>query len=138
MADYIEFKKGYKYQLANDYTHELVHFGKDDQGATGFVSINNGHLTLKRGYAWDGPSGPTFDTKNFMRGSLVHDGLYELMRNGVLDPAIHREPADKELHSACRADGMSRFRAWYVLRAVRRGAKASSLPSHYRKVFRAP
>jgi len=29
-----------------------------------------------------------------MRGSLVHDALYQLMRDGHLDRATHREAAD--------------------------------------------
>lgn len=86
-----------------------------------------GLLTMKKGYAWDGPSGPTIDTKNFMRGSLVHDALYQLMRNGQLAPQW-REGADQELRRICREDGMNRFRAWYVLQGVRKGAGFAARP----------
>ena len=113
--------KNYKYQLLTMYTH-----------ATGLQLIQNistknewlklgkkGRLTLKKGYAWDGPSGPTIDTKNFMRAALVHDGLYQLMREGLLDHEEHRESADDLLRDICIEDGMSKFRAWYVHKAVR-------------------
>lgn len=75
-------------------------------------------LVIRRGYAWDGPSGPTIDTPNFMRGSLVHDVLYQLMREGQLD-VEWRETADNVLHDICRQDGMGAFRAWYVWASVR-------------------
>ena len=59
------------------------------------------------GYGRDGPSGPTLDTRDFIRGSLVHDALYQLMREGLLDHSIHRE------------DGMTALRAWWVYQGVR-------------------
>jgi hypothetical protein len=37
-------------------------------------------LVIKAGYRWDGPSGPTLDLPTWMRGPLVHDGLYSLGR----------------------------------------------------------
>ncbi len=81
-------------------------------------------LTLKRRlvvqtrYAWDGPSGPTIDTKTFMRGSLFHDALCQLIGEGLLDKK-YRKYADKLLRQHCLEDGMSKFRAWYVYQSVR-------------------
>ncbi len=86
-----------------------------------------GRLTLKRGYAWDGPSGPSIDTKDFMRGSLVHDGLYQLMREKLL-PQGRRKPADVLLWMICLEDGMSRARADYVYHAVRVFGASSARP----------
>lgn len=113
----IYYKSGYKYQLDSDYIYYLsfdilIPIEKD------FFFINQDEMIIKKGYAWDGPSGPSFDTKNFMRGSLVHDVLYQAIREKEL-PSSYRELADKELYLICRKDGMSRFRAWYVLKAVR-------------------
>jgi len=53
-----------------------------------------------------------------MRGSLIHDALYQLIRLGELPKELRIE-ADKVLKRACLADGMSRFRAWYVYKSVR-------------------
>ena len=84
-------------------------------------------LTIYKGYAWDGPSGPTWDTENFMRGSLVHDALYQLLRAGVL-PQSARRYADDLLREMCLSDGMSRLRAWWVWRALRWfGGRAAKL-----------
>ena len=124
MADeslcYRELKK-YKYQLMIEYTHATnLRIDEDLAAVDDFVRLTKkGEITLKKTYAWDGPSGPTIDTKNFMRGSLVHDGLYQLMRDGLLDHERYREDADKILRAICEEDGMSKVRAWYVYQSVR-------------------
>ena len=71
-----------------------------------------------KGYAWDGPSGPTFDTPAFMRGSLIHDALYQLIREKHLRPEF-RVVADKILYDILREDGMSLIRAKIAYRGVR-------------------
>lgn len=63
-----------------------------------------------------------------MRGSLVHDALYQLMRMRHLDYRAHREAADEELHDICVADGMSEVRAWGVLKGVRMGGESNARP----------
>ena len=92
----IAYKKGYKYQLTEAYTVDiLIHPDADIHSNSGYIDLTaEGTLTIKKGYAWDGPSGPTVDTRNFMRGSLVHDALYQLMREGALDKEACRDPAD--------------------------------------------
>ena len=127
MSKAIRYKKRrrYKYTLAEDYA-QRVDIRVEHPGSYGFLSITtSGLLSIKAGYAWDGASGPTLDTPSFMRGSLVHDALYQLMRAGVI-PQDQRLRADKALRKICREDGMSRVRAWWVYRAVRKfGAKAA-------------
>jgi len=80
-----------------------------------------GVLTLFDGYMWDGPSGPMRDTKTAMRGSLVHDALYQLLRMGLLDYDPCKRQADELFQRICIADGMGRFRAWYALRGLKFG-----------------
>jgi len=116
----IEYKKRrkYKYNLHSDYEHSTG-ITVDDPCDTKFLKIDsNGKLLIKNGYSWDGPSGPTIDTKNFMRGSLLHDALYQLMRECVVDQN-QRKRADEILREICREDGMSKVRAWWVYKAVR-------------------
>lgn len=121
----ILYRAGYKYQLAKDYTIQTVIRPLQDV-VTPFILITvDGLLTVKTGYAWDGPSGPTVDTKNFMRGSLVHDALYQLMRSRLIDCGW-REKADEELRRICMEDGMSWLRAWWVFKGVRFGGEGSA------------
>ena len=127
---------GYKYSLLNTYTHVTgLRIEKPLSTKMGWVKLNrDGVLTLKKGYAWDGPSGPTIDTKDFMRGSLVHDGLYQLMREKLL-PKRDRKKADEILWMICLEDGMPKARANYVYHAVRTfGASSARPPKKPKKV----
>ena len=90
----IAYKDGYRYQLQEGYSLEIS-IRPAAAVANDYIALDpQGALRIAKGYAWDGPSGPTLDTRNFMRGSLVHDALYQLMREGLLDHTIHREAAD--------------------------------------------
>jgi len=108
-GDHIKYKDGFKYQLAEDYT---VQTGiKGTQTITYWLQLErDGLLTIRKGYAWDGPSGPTFDTPDSLRGSLVHDALYQLMRLGLLGQEW-RDRADDLFQEICEEDGMPHFRA---------------------------
>ncbi len=120
--------KKYKYQLmSKGYTCQINIRKKSVK--TNFIQLTaKGKLTIKRGYAWDGPSGPTIDTKTFMRGSLVHDALYQLMRLKHLDYKKHRRQADDLLKKHCLQDGMPRLRAWYVHKFVCWFGEANAIP----------
>ena len=134
----IKYRAGYKYQINANYSVAIPIKPAADI-ITEYISLNTqGLLSLKEGYAWDGPSGLTIDTLTFMRGSLIHDALYQLMRESKLDRNIHRENADKILRDICIEDGMWSFRAWYVYQAVRLFAKEFADPAHDHPVILAP
>ncbi|KAA3619948.1 MAG: DUF1353 domain-containing protein [Calditrichaeota bacterium] len=136
----IFYKKGYKYQLTATYSVKIkIKPETAIKSSSGYVELDaEGNLTITQGYAWDGPSGPTFDTRNFMRGSLIHDALYQLMREKLLDKDTHREPADRLLQSMCREDGMSKLRAWWVYKGLRIGGDPAADPENIRPVISAP
>ena len=134
----IEYKSGYKYQLKKTYS-VTIPLIPEEEIISEFISLDmNGLLTLKSGYAWDGPSGPTFDTLNFMRGSLVHDALYQLMREDLLDSETYRNQSDRLLQAHCREDGMSRMRAWMVYQGVHLGGGPSARSKNGKPLHRAP
>lgn len=115
---YIRYTAGYKYQLEEDYRHPTG-IEPAQAGGNRFVQIDaDGVLTVRHGYAWDGASGPAIDTATFMRGSLVHDALYQLIRLGVLGP-VDRARADILLREIALDDGMWPVRAWWVYHTVR-------------------
>jgi len=137
MSPHVEYKSGFKYQLHSDYRVKLS-FAPDKQIHTHFISFDpDGILEIRKGYASDGPSGPTFDTANFMRGSFIHDALYQLIRLGELSMS-YRKLADEELHLLCLEDGMSRIRAWWIYSALKRAGKSAALPSSIKTISRAP
>ncbi len=138
LNDQIRYRSGYKYQLVNDYSLR-VSVRPEENIATEFIELTvEGMLLIRRGYAWDGPSGPTIDTKDFMRGSLVHDALYQLMRNEKISRHEWRDEADMELKRICLEDGMFRIRAWWVHRGVRVGAGPAASPEEKKKEHVAP
>lgn len=135
---HIKYRSGYKYQLVEDYRVKVGVIPVRDID-TDFIGLTKqGMLLVKKGYAWDGPSGPTIDTKNFMRGSLVHDALYQLMRNRHLSNTRWRAEADNELKRMCLEDGMFRIRAAWVHRGVRVGGGPAADPASTKKVLTAP
>lgn len=114
----IAYKSGYKYQIAADYHGILMpeleykgHFEDD------FLLVAGRDYVIKKGYASDGPSGPTVDTKNFMRGAFRHDGGYQLIRMGVF-PESSRQLWDNQLRQDCLQDGMSGVRSALVYQGV--------------------
>lgn len=112
-------RRRYKYTLTSAYTHPTDLLPSQAIERRYLQLDADGLLTIQPGYAWDGPSGPTLDTPSFMRGSLVHDALYQLMREGDL-PIEARQRADALLRDICLAAGMWPPRARYVHWFVRR------------------
>ena len=126
----------WKYEVKEDEVTQTSVGGVDF--SNGFLSLTeDGVLTIMKGYYWDGPSGPTRDTKNAMRGSLVHDALYQLIRMGTLDISW-RASIDLLFHKMLREDGMGWFRAGYFYRAVRMFGGSSAKPRPPEPVKEAP
>ena len=95
-ACYRKLRK-YEYQLMDDYIIQ-IDIKPIQNIEFNFLSLSSdGILNIRKTYAWDGPSGPTIDTRDFMRGSLVHDALYQLMRLQALDCKLYRKRADEIL-----------------------------------------
>lgn len=142
----MKYKAGYKYQLVEDeitiipffpikdiYTHFINFVCHND-----LLEGDKGVLTIKTDYAWDGPSGPTIDTDNFITPSLIHDALYQLMREGHLDPITYKEPADRLLVQMCEDRGMNPIRRWWTYRGVFRFGGRSTVPEGDKPVLFVP
>ena len=65
-------------------------------GCGDYVRLLNNRLEIKIGYAWNGANFPAKDDEISRAASLVHDVLYQLIREGLL-PMSYRKAADKEL-----------------------------------------
>lgn len=141
------YKDGYKYWVAKNYAIE-VPFAPPDDIISEYIHYlrrpdGKGLLLIKEGYPWDGASGPTFDTKNTMIGSLGHDAMYELMRLELL-PLSFRDDADAWLEALCNEATPGwrkplewlRFKGWFL--AVRGFAGAQALKENDRPILTAP
>ncbi|MCB7127931.1 MAG: DUF1353 domain-containing protein [Candidatus Brocadiales bacterium] len=134
---HIKYRKGYKYQLAEKcrIQTDIIQVSRIKEQ---FIELDEtGLLTIPSGYAWDGPSGPMLDTANAMRGSLVHDALYQLMRMGLIDQSW-RHAADELFRRICLEDGMSTFRAWYAFTGVDLFAAGAASADARKKIITAP
>lgn len=116
-GDCLVYARGYKYQTRAAFALLIPEL----RGAVAapvrtdwLESDPEGTLRIRAGYAWDGASGPTWDSKSSMRASCVHDALYQLMRLGLLSREW-REVADRVFRRLCQEDGMWSIRAqiWY-------------------------
>ena len=135
---FIRYRSEYKYQLANLYQIEIPTLPAETI-ETDFIKLGvDGELTVKKGYAWDGPSGPVIDTQENLRASLIHDALYQLMRREHLKARTHRKTADKVFRDICKEDGVSSFRANIYYKTLRKYGKPAASPENKKKVHRAP
>lgn len=134
----IRYRCGYKYQLAADYYLVFPHTPAVPIDIPYLSFDVTGLLTIRQGYCWDGPSGPTVDTKTSLRSSLVHDAIYQLIRLELLPEDPWRLWADEALRTLCIEDGMNHVRATVWYRMVRRFAGPASHPSAERPVLLAP
>ena len=104
-------KQTYKYTLEEGYQLRIPIYPPEDIYHPYIILSKDGLLTIKMGYKLDGPSGPTIDTKSSLRAALVHDALYQLMREKLLDFSW-RYKADDLLRDIAIEDGMFKIRAY--------------------------
>ena len=121
----MKYRDGYKYQLVEDLVLQTA-ISPERDITTYFIDLTtSGLLTVRRGYAWDGPSGPTYDSLNSMTPSCYHDAMYQLMRLGLL-PRVCRSKVDYEFEEMLKARKMWWPRRKLWVRAVRRFAAAAA------------
>lgn len=136
---YVPFPRRYRFQTAEPFAIEtsIVRPGEPGIG-NAFVQLTSGGLlAIAAGYAWDGASGPIAQTPDVIRGSLVHDALYQLMREGLL-PVMWRPVADELLREMCVTDGMPRWQADMVHAAVAKFGGRFADPEQPQPVLTAP
>ena len=133
----MKYRKGFLYQLAEDEYFQTEIYPEEHINTNFIEMTGKGFLRVKRGYAWDGPSGPTFNTKSSMRGSLIHDALYQLMRMQLLD-AKYRVVADEIIYNICVKDKMWKWRAALWRRELKKFASFAANPKNIKKVYEAP
>ena len=102
--------RGWKYELLETETLNInTVIGHDIETEYINYYFATGRLFVEPRYAWDGASGPTWDDKTNMRASLIHDALYQLIREGHLD-IKWRKRADELLRDIFIEDAISQIR----------------------------
>ena len=128
----IKYKSGYKHQLVDDFIVQTKIIGQ--AAKIDFAELSNdGLLTVKKGYAWDGASGPTYDPPSAFRGSCAHDALYQMIRARKLGEDA-RSIADGLAYALWRNDGMWPLRAKVWLYSIKKFAAYAAKPENERKI----
>lgn len=98
------YKSGYKYQIQQPYIIQTP-LRPEAFISNGWVSLDaDGIMMFAPGYTWDGPSGAP-DWPCTMAGSLMHDGGYQLIREGLL-PKTCKDALDQFMAEVMRRDHM--------------------------------
>ncbi len=137
MKPIVKYQKGYKNRLYETHKGNIAIYPEVRIESKFGVLYPNGNIEIFEGFMWDGCSGPTIATKSTIRAGLVHDFLYYLMRQGLLEQH-QREQVDKIFKQILLKDKCLWLRAWGYFKGVRLfGAFAASL-ANKKKVFTAP
>ena len=135
----MRYRKGYKYQLAEDaflQTNIIPPSPVDTQ----FITLDmSGLLGLRSGYASDGPSGPTIDTKTSMSGAFFHDGACQLGRMGLIpySPEIIAK-VNMMAYEKWVASGMYEWRARWWHRGLTSFGDFALDPKSLKKIYEVP
>lgn len=133
--DLMYYTDGYKYQIRTQLRFRLPADFAPYSVDTAFISLSSCILTIKPGYAYDGASGWTIDTKNSMRPAAFHDACYALMREGYL-PRSMKLLVDDLFYELLRQDGMSKARASIWHKGLEVGGTPATI--HNKNVLVAP
>ena len=137
------FTSGYKHKVEKDLTIYLPWLRTYDINLDHIRLTPNGFLTAKRGWGWDGASGPTWDTQSSHRGSCFHDVMCYLMRKSYIDIG-YKDHADQMAYQLWTMDSkkgwrwllIPRYKLWkFALNTV---GKTGSRPKDMREIRKAP
>lgn len=120
---YTEYK--YKFKVEENFSIKLPYKIPDFEHQ--YASSKDSILSIKKGYAWDGASGPIINTRDTLVASLVHDVLYQAMRlNLIKSNSENKKIADKIFFEILKMHGVNSIRrkVWYL--AVRLFGKKST------------
>jgi len=131
------YKKGYKYWFDRYYVGQTSCFPEKTIITDFIVLTTDGKIYLLKGFASDGPSGPTWDTDSIMRASFEHDGIYRLIRWGLLEPRW-KDAADLDYMMTCIEDCCFEFRAKGHYWSLQKWGDSSINPRNKIKVHCSP
>lgn len=127
----MDYKSGFKYQLVGDEYYQTNITGYFIKLKWLTLSLD-GMLCIKDGYAWDGAT--MFpDIPSIIRGSLIHDALYELLRKNYIHKK-YKSNADLILKYICLEDGMWEILTRFVHMGVKFFGKTSTLARSIKEI----
>lgn len=131
----MKYWKGYKYVVAETFsiqTDIVGHEVRDDLTEL----TKDGLLTARRGYAWDGNSGPCADTDDSIEASCGHDILCDYINMGWLPVAL-QPMVDQEYFKIAVRKGMWWRRARARMLAIRWYMTGKGAKRYVRQIYEA-
>jgi len=131
----IKFWRGYKYVIAEDFTVQTAIIGHVVMD--NLTSLDeDGCLKVRKGYPWDGNSGPCYDFDSSLKASCVHDVLCDYINMGSL-PVELQPMVDQEYYVIATGKGMWWRWARARLLAIRWYMTGKGAKRFTRKVYEA-
>jgi hypothetical protein len=112
-----EKRKFYKFVLLESLQLAIPFLDKKFKIETKFFKLENSILYIYKGYAWDGPSFVPLFYKKMMYASLVHDVLYQMIRDCGLF-LTYKDEADELFYNICLNDGVNPVMALFSYKMV--------------------
>lgn len=118
----LPYKEGYRYQTQAFFYFMLSEIFRGVDITAPYARLFGGQLNIMERYAWDGASFFLFTwfgtPKAWLLASLIHDVLYQLMQDGLLDLS-YRKHADTLFYHILRAHGVNVVFAYLAYLAVK-------------------
>lgn len=133
----VKYKKRFKFVTSGIITEYVGIFPPKSIYFEWGTLSENGFLTIKDEYPWNGMSGIPLNISSSIRGVLFHDIIYRMIRLGLIDMKWKKK-ADQNLHDFCVEDGMLRPVASIILKAVKKFGLSSTMPKAEPEVLEAP
>ncbi len=133
----MRYRRGYKYQLAEDVWLQTSFRPEKVIQGEWFELHADGNLRIKRGYAWDGASGPVADRDTNRTPSCGHDVLYQMLREGLLPFDLWRQ-ADKDFVRWEDERGAWKITQKIDLAGLKIAGGKAAHPKSRKKVYEAP
>lgn len=115
---------GWVYTLRTNYSENFPALRGIFYNPNEYVCVfPTGDISIRFGYSWDGAT-CTLNTKDLIEPSLIHDALYQCLREGA-DKSL-KKIADLVFYDALLRNGVNKFVAWVMYQAVSNFAPKSS------------
>jgi hypothetical protein len=128
----MKYLTGFKFVVFDDFSRQTNIKGFNV--TLGLTSLDeNGLLSIRKNFAWDGSSAPILDFRSTLEGSCDHDALCDMVNQGLL-PSYLQPIIDQVYYDVCREKGFPEILARIRLIVIRWYQTGKGAKRFHRKV----